>query len=291
MLLIQGRIRGRYKAIKEKFFNRKKYAALILQAVVDPNLRFMDVDICVPSGLGDWNAFKASAIYQAHRAGDCPIPPGRFLLADAGYYSHELLVTPYSRMRTRDPRQLNFNFLHARARSRVECAFGVLKMRFPRLSNDHALSVSLDFVPSIVLAACILHNICRENSDTLNRVAVPAPEEVREQVGAGVVNSFTTNDYDEALALGGGRPDAVQWTAPGEWTVRRTVVVSSGNETDREAFETDHRINPNIADEVMGVNPAAYFCAERRDAIARSLDMVRSWRAPPQDSVTSRLRN
>src|SRR3546814_9142264 len=106
---------------------------------------FLDVDIRQPSGLGDWNAWKASPLANVDSS---PIPPGCMLLADAGYFAHPTLLTPYNRQRTElSVRQHNFNLQHSRGRVVVEDAFGILKGRFPRVGSE--MNVLAETVPRI----------------------------------------------------------------------------------------------------------------------------------------------
>lgn len=54
--------------------------------------------------------------------------------------------------------QINHNGKHARTRQAIERAFGLLKGRWRRLKYVEMENVSE--VPSVVSAACVLHNFC-----------------------------------------------------------------------------------------------------------------------------------
>ena len=51
-----------------------------------------------------------------------------------------------------------FNKVHSQTRVVVETTFGALKGRWRRLL--HEITLDMEFIPDIVMACCILHNIC-----------------------------------------------------------------------------------------------------------------------------------
>jgi hypothetical protein len=148
-----------------RHLNRKGFISLIVQAVVDQNRQFMDVDCRTPGAQGDWNAFLASPLHRLYSATRNPLPEGHFLLADSGYFYHPLLLTPYARQQDYTREQRNFNYVHSRGRVVVEDAFGILKQRFPRLGDGGTIHCPPAFVPKIVIAACVLHNLVRRESN------------------------------------------------------------------------------------------------------------------------------
>ncbi|KAJ4946186.1 hypothetical protein JOQ06_023856 [Pogonophryne albipinna] len=114
-----------------------------------------------PGSVHDTRVLKNSAIYK-----QALYPPsGFFLLGDGGYPCMEVPVAPY-----REPLQgrvqSRFNQHHARARSIVERAFGMMKTRW-RLLFFKALEVHHTFVPSVITACAVLHNICLTAGDIL----------------------------------------------------------------------------------------------------------------------------
>lgn len=288
--LSDGALKGDLRKIKERFYNRKGYAAWTLQAVVDSRRRFMDIDIRCPSGVGDWNAFKHSNI---GRRGQNPLPDGKYLLADAGYFSHDMLVTPYSRQTEYTERQRNFNYLHSAGRAAVEDAFGILKARFPRLSNDHKLAMPAHKVPALVLAACILHNICREESDQLMRQhsLEHGPRhrkfdtyEPRTDIAFGVFVEEVDADVAAMVA-----PDAEFAPAAGapQVAIRRPVLVAEPPEA-RHLLREPWELQDEEGD-ILGIGDVAMRCNRRRDEIMARLPIRRSYRVPPLDIVYDRV--
>ncbi|XP_070408085.1 putative nuclease HARBI1 [Nothobranchius furzeri] len=103
-------------------------------------------------------------------------PPGHFILADGGYpclQSPLPLISPYKRGNQGVAAQ-RFNSHHSKARSVIERAFGMMKTRF-RAIFLQALEVHPTFVPHVVTACAILHNICLSAGDFV--VAEDEPEE------------------------------------------------------------------------------------------------------------------
>lgn len=60
--------------------------------------------------------------------------------------------------------QRSFNYQVSHARIVTENAFGRLKARWKRLSKHNNMEVTR--VPQVILACCILHNVCEVHGDT-----------------------------------------------------------------------------------------------------------------------------
>lgn len=88
-------------------------------------------------------------------------------MGDAGFPLKACLITPYrgeryhlqeySRNPPRNPREL-FNHRHSSLRMSIECAFGVLKKRFPILQTSTEPTFGIKTQNKIITACCILHN-------------------------------------------------------------------------------------------------------------------------------------
>ncbi|KAJ8048455.1 Protein ALP1-like [Holothuria leucospilota] len=94
----------------------------------------------------------------------------------------------------------HFNYRLSRARMVVECAFGRLKARWRCLLKRNDSDILK--IPKIVMACCILHNICEEMKDPINSQwldnvevrGIRAPQQEREprgeQIREALVNFF-----------------------------------------------------------------------------------------------------
>ncbi|KAG9337226.1 hypothetical protein JZ751_029616 [Albula glossodonta] len=123
------------------------------QCYVNRKLRFLDVFVGYPGSVHD------SRLYP---------PCGYMPLGDDGYPCVEELVTivtPY-REPVQGPVEARFNCHHAKARSVVEPAFGLLKTRW-RSVFFSTLEVQPTFAPKVIAACAVLHNIGLEAGDVL----------------------------------------------------------------------------------------------------------------------------
>jgi hypothetical protein len=94
------------------------------------------------------------------------IEHNKHILGNSDYPQLSTLLTPYSTNTNGRPltkQELKFNSLHQTARSVVEQAFEVLKMRFQRL---RFIDVSrTELASKVVVAACVLHNFALMHGD------------------------------------------------------------------------------------------------------------------------------
>lgn len=61
------------------------------------------------------------------------------------------------------PAQERLNYMLSRSRITIENTFGRLKGRWRRLQKR--IDMSIDIVPQLVTACCVLHNICERERD------------------------------------------------------------------------------------------------------------------------------
>ncbi|KAK1152564.1 protein ANTAGONIST OF LIKE HETEROCHROMATIN PROTEIN 1-like [Acipenser oxyrinchus oxyrinchus] len=157
------------------YWNSKCWHSVVLQGVVNGLGQFWDVCAGMPGSTEDVTILQNSTLWgTASEGGLSPEPPrqfmGRplkyFLLGDAAYPLQSWLLKPYPESRDLTPRQLKFNYRLNRARSVIENAFLRLKARWQCLHKRN--DCSLDLVPTMILACCILHNMCEVHSDTFN---------------------------------------------------------------------------------------------------------------------------
>lgn len=159
------------------YLNKKLFTSIILQAVCDHEGRFLDTYVGWPGSVHDAKVLRHSPLYRQ----TAYPPPGHFILADGGYpcLQHPLpLITPY-----KQPVQCvgaqRFNACHSRARSIIDLAFKMMKSRF-RAIFYKALEVHHTFVPHVITACAVLHNICLRAGDI-----VPAEDDVKDVMPEG----------------------------------------------------------------------------------------------------------
>ncbi|KAI5640601.1 DDE superfamily endonuclease domain-containing protein [Phthorimaea operculella] len=126
---------------------------MLLQAVCDENLRFIDIHI------GDVGATKKSKLFrESLLASELKnfVDLDNHILGDSEYKLKKNLITPYSSEEVLTDEEMKFNQIHWRARSYISHAFELLKERFRKL--NYLDCSKPDAVKTLICAACVLHN-------------------------------------------------------------------------------------------------------------------------------------
>nr|CAI5844005.1 unnamed protein product [Callosobruchus analis] len=175
---IIGAIDGTHIPIKpprqghRDFINRKGWASVILQGVVDAKYRFMDICVKNPGATHDASVLTGSDLFRnvhttmpksSVQVGGRQV--SYVLLGDAAYPLLPWLMKPYP-SRHITPPQDSFNVYTSAGRVVVENAFGRLKARWRRLLKQ--CDVDHKFVPKLVAACCTLHNIIETHKGGFN---------------------------------------------------------------------------------------------------------------------------
>ena len=167
------------------YFNRKGWHSIVLQALVDHEYKFMNTNVGWPGSVHDARILANSKVYVKGESGDL-VPRGMrcingvdmpiVILGDPAYLLLPWLMKPYPATGSVSRKQKKFNYQLSRARMVVECAFGRLKGRWRCLMkrNDSDLA----FVPTIVNACCVLHNLCEVHGDGFDDDWLSEEEEV-----------------------------------------------------------------------------------------------------------------
>ena len=164
--------------------NRNKSYFILLQGVVDTKCYFTSVNIGLPDNLHDNAHFKSSELYWRVEEGimggfyDDPMtwpmgfsfPP--YIVADRGYPLLSWCITPFKTRPMGMPLTAGeawFNRKHSSTRMSIERLFGIFKARFKEIGTK--TSLKLDFLPTVVHACYVLHNILLAIKDcTLNQI-------------------------------------------------------------------------------------------------------------------------
>lgn len=125
-------------------------------------MRFIDVFTGFPGSVHDARVFQNSPLFDRGR----DLCRNFHLLGDSAYPNIRWLLTPFKQHQVLTREMRKYNTVHSSMRMKVEIAIGMLKGRFRRLkfveSND------ITKVCSVVISACILHNICILNDDLVD---------------------------------------------------------------------------------------------------------------------------
>lgn len=149
------------------YINRKGYSSIVLQGICDNTLKFTDVFIGMCGSVHDARVWQLSDI-KNHIEGNERRYFNEFyhLLADSAYPLSNKILTPYRDNGHLNHVQSNYNRKHARTRVIIERAFGLLTGRFRKLKYVYMYDTEL--ISLVVLACCVLHNICIDFEDPLH---------------------------------------------------------------------------------------------------------------------------
>lgn len=149
------------------YYNRKGWYSILIQAVVDSDYLFRDINVGWPGSVHDARVFCNSELYhkvyngtllQGHSRSINGVDVPVFLVGDAGYPLLSWLLKPYPFHSTLSAAQKTFNYRLSRARIVSEIAFGRLKARWRRLLKANEMWP--ENISEVIAACCVLHNIC-----------------------------------------------------------------------------------------------------------------------------------
>ena len=152
------------------FFCRKQFHSIVLQAVIDSDVQFMNINVGWPGSVHDARILRNSNLYTAGEAGRLFLPrtvvienePLRpFIMGDSAYPALTWLKRPY--VGALNAFMIAYNRKLSKGRAAVEHAFGQLKGRWRCLLKQN--DSSLENVKLQVNACCILHNLCKLEND------------------------------------------------------------------------------------------------------------------------------
>ena len=143
------------------FFSRKHRYGLLILAVCDEAKRFTYLQTGHYASASDFRAQRSSALHRRPRE---LFSRDQFVLGDSGFYCSLNVIPMYRRRAAQDltREQQKFNDRVAKARVKIEHAFGVLKLRWLML-NDINLTMKTDKDINTAFAyirtAVVLHNL------------------------------------------------------------------------------------------------------------------------------------
>ena len=153
--------------------NRKSYHSVVMQAVVDSRYMFRDIVVGWPGSVHDARVLSNSKLYDLGIKEElfdsnikqtilgCHIRP--LILGDPVYPFLNWLMKGYPENPNTPYWQRHFNYRLSRARMTVENTFGRWKGCFRRFLKR--VGTDVDVLRYVVLASCIIHNICELRKD------------------------------------------------------------------------------------------------------------------------------
>ena len=180
------------KESQRAYYNRKCFHSVVLQGTVNAAGAFMDVYCGWPGSVGDERIFYNSSLAQRIEADPSLLPKGSFMLGDKAYALTDQMMTPHKNWGHLPRHAKRFNKIHSQTRVVVESAFGALKGRWRRLNQ--AFYLALETLPDVIMACCILHNICVFRHDPMDADTIAGYVERERQNTA---NDFISELLDE----------------------------------------------------------------------------------------------
>lgn len=137
---------------RDSYINRKGFSSVLIQAICQKDLRFVDVLVGWPGSVHDAGVFRNSEVSIKINE----MPDDLHILGDSAYPLEVNLMTPFRDNGQLTEEEKRFNILHCSARCCVERTFGLLKGKFRRLKY---LDMSLEEdIPRVISACVFLHN-------------------------------------------------------------------------------------------------------------------------------------
>ena len=129
-------------------------------------MRFTDCYTGEVGSVHDAVAFKRSDLYECMMTDGSMFTSDRHIVGHAAYPLLKHLMVPFKDTGCLSARQKKYNTELASVRCVVERAFALLKGRFRRLKF---LDMNrTDLVPKVIMACCIMHNLCIDNTDIVD---------------------------------------------------------------------------------------------------------------------------
>ncbi|MCO5546808.1 hypothetical protein L7F22_000244 [Adiantum nelumboides] len=186
------------------WLDRNRNFSMILQAVVDTELRFLDVCVGYPGSLNGAQSLKESSFYKKCdsgqrlngdlvQAGDYAIQ--EYVVGDLEYPLLPWLMRPYKENQLTPPRGF-YNEILSSTRITVARAFGRFKGTF-RMFSGTVKQPNLERMPKMIHACCIMHNICVD-AGGVEGVHFPESEVVL-QVDSNMLEGVDAEESDDAF--------------------------------------------------------------------------------------------
>ncbi|XP_071580831.1 putative nuclease HARBI1 [Temnothorax nylanderi] len=143
---------------EEAYVNHHGNHSLNVQAIVDSDLKILNINARYPGARNDAYIWGASAIRNVMEYSYNHGERRTYLIGDAGYPLEPWLMTPLPHY-PQQSRQFHYNEQLCKARSVVERFFGVLKGTWRCLSYQRVLMYAPEVAGQIVNTCAVLHNM------------------------------------------------------------------------------------------------------------------------------------
>ncbi|KAI5322092.1 hypothetical protein L3X38_031164 [Prunus dulcis] len=157
----------------DAWLDQEKNHSMVLQAIVDPDMRFRDIVTGWPGKMKDWTVFQSSNFYELCDRGERlngkildlskELDIREYIIGDLGFPLLPYLVTPYEGKELPEPKA-EFNKRHYATRMVAHRALARLKDKW-RIIQGVMWRPDKHRLPRIILVCCLLHNIVIDMED------------------------------------------------------------------------------------------------------------------------------
>ena len=144
----------------DAYINCKKFHSVNVQVICDENMVFTDILAGWPGSVHDSRVLCNSAVYKTAAN---KFRGNTHLLGDGGYPLQTWLMTPYRDNGHLIADETFFYYVLSSNRQTVERAIRLLQGRWRKLQHIDYLNLKL--IVLIIIAACVLHNVCLLHDD------------------------------------------------------------------------------------------------------------------------------
>ncbi|KAJ6350189.1 hypothetical protein OIU78_006375 [Salix suchowensis] len=148
------------------WIDREKNRSMLLQAIVDPDMRLRDVIVGYPGSLSDAIVLQNSSFYKLSEEGKRlngkkielqeGMELGEYIIGDSGFPLLSWLLTPYQNALS--DHQAEFNKRHSATQVVAQIALARLKEMW-RIIHGPMWLPDKSRLPRIIFVCCLLHNI------------------------------------------------------------------------------------------------------------------------------------
>ncbi|XP_021627400.1 protein ALP1-like isoform X2 [Manihot esculenta] len=153
--------------------DHEKNHSMILQAVVDPEMRFLDIVTGWPGKMQDWVVFQSSNFHELCERGErlngkkLQLSEGteirEYIIGDSGFPLLPYLIVPYEEKELSEPKA-EFNKWLSATQTVAQRALARLKEMW-RIIHGVMWRPDKHRLPRIILVCCLLHNIIIDLED------------------------------------------------------------------------------------------------------------------------------
>lgn len=156
------------------YINRKGFHSVILQGTCNEKKEFIH---CYSGEVG--SVHDALVLRRSQLLQTLECPENFHLLGDSAYPLSVKILVPFKDNGHLTEIQKNYNKIHSKTRVVIEQTFALLKGRWRRLKLLETKNI--DLLVTIVMACCVLHNVCLKRHDMPNDINLEA-EVIEERI-------------------------------------------------------------------------------------------------------------